>query len=171
MDTPQSRTQLRKFVYWNISAKDKDIYTVTLNFIAALFSEICKVPPPNSHCVPTYSCYHIFSPCLSVSPAYPSGDLPADAGIVTTGLCQVLPSALPPRSPDWDHPYWPGGLLGETAPDTILWSALCYGNFSLAEHRTTSLQEWLDLSLHHCHWYPDFHFPLQSTHFYCSVCK
>lgn len=93
----------------------------------------------------TDNCYPILPP-LSVSPRL-SGDLPADAGLVIAGVCQVLPSALPPRSPDWNHPHWPGGLLGETATDTNLWSTLCYMNVTrgnLAVHRTTSHLSWSD---------------------------
>lgn len=31
---------------------------------------------------------------------YPSGDIPEDARFAAAGFCQILPSALPPRSPD-----------------------------------------------------------------------
>lgn len=45
----------------------------------------------------------------------PSGDIPANAGPVTAGFCQILPSAFPPWSPDGDHPHRAGGLLGNMA--------------------------------------------------------
>lgn len=57
------------------------------------------------------------------------GYIPADAGSVTAGFCQIFPFAVPAWSPDWDHSHRPGGLLGELATDILLWPALHYGNF------------------------------------------
>lgn len=123
---------------WTRSKAGRSTENPVIGFIliiATLMSSYSKVIQSASSYLSLCVC--LLHPNLSSSPVRPSGDFPADAGAVAAHLCQILPSALPSQRPDWNHPHWPGGLLGETAADTILWSTLCYGDFthgSLAAH-------------------------------------
>ncbi|MEQ2176227.1 hypothetical protein GOODEAATRI_025860, partial [Goodea atripinnis] len=81
----------------------------------------CKVAPRIS---PAFLCSYPY-PAVHFCP---SGDIPANAGPVAAGLCQIFPSAFPPWGPDRDHPHRTGGLLGKMATDTILKPAGCKRN-------------------------------------------
>lgn len=147
----QGWTQLSAFAYWiSLCKLDKYSYpeVYAIYFIAAIFSELCKLPSHLSLC----AC--LFYP-LFFSPVHPSGDLPADAGFAVAGLCQILPSALPSRSPDWKHSYRPGGLLGEMAADTILWSTLSCGDFlhEIVAVLYCSCIRGASIKLHHCYFF------------------